>query len=361
MARKKRILIAPLNWGLGHASRCIPVIERFRAHGAEPVLAADGRPYTFLKNELPDDELHLLRDLEITYAGNASMVSSIVRQAPHIVSTFLHERRTVDRLVSALRIDGIVSDNRFGLYSSKVPCVYMTHQVSIMTPRLFAWTQPLLRLAHASLMKRYTECWVPDSRDAVNLSGLLSHGRALPEQTYFIGPLSRLRPARVPIRYDCAIVLSGPEPQRTIFETIIRRQIAPLGLRAIIVQGIPESGHECATEGSVEIVPSLTAVELNRVMNASACIVARSGYSTIMDLAALGKQAVLVPTPGQTEQEYLARRLSSMNIFYSERQEEFDLARALERSHQFSGWNRQLDGSDTLDERIGHFLSLITT
>jgi uncharacterized protein (TIGR00661 family) len=360
MTRKKRILIAPLNWGLGHASRCIPIIERFIAHSADVVLAADGRPYEFLRREFPGCELHRMRDIDIRYGENSSMLLAILRQAPQIVSSFLNERRAVEAMIGELRIDGIVSDNRFGLFTRRIPCVYMTHQISIMPPRRLAWTAPALRRAHAALIGRYTECWIPDSPGDVNLSGSLAHGMRLSPRTFFIGPLSRLHPASVPERYDCAVVLSGPEPQRTIFETIVRRQLEHSTLRAIIVQGKPERAPgERDTVGATEIVPSLTARELNEVMNASACIVARSGYSTIMDLASLGKRAVLVPTPGQTEQEYLARRLKDMNMFYSEPQSEFNLERALTRSRACSGWNLEMQASLALDERIEHFLSVI--
>ncbi|HLP16292.1 MAG TPA: glycosyltransferase, partial [Bacteroidota bacterium] len=239
MNRKKRILIAPLNWGLGHASRCIPIIERFRVRGADVVLAADGRPYDFLKNEFPDAELHRLRDINITYPDSSSMLGAMLRQLPQLLSTYRNERAVSARLIADLKIDGIVSDNRFGLFSGGIPCIYMTHQISIMPPRLFAWSEPVLRRVHAALISRYTECWIPDSPGEINLSGALSHGIPLPSNAQFIGPLSRLHPADVPIRYDCAVVLSGPEPQRTIFESIILRQIEKLPVRAIVIQGIP--------------------------------------------------------------------------------------------------------------------------
>jgi uncharacterized protein (TIGR00661 family) len=358
--RNKRILVAPLNWGLGHASRCIPIVRMLQAHGAEVVLAADGRPYDFLKNEFPECELHRLPDLNIRYSDSPSMLRTMIQQLPHIVSTFVRERLRVKKMIAELRLDAIISDNRFGVYDSSLPCVYLTHQIGIMAPRAFAVLEPLLRRLHAFVIGRYTECWIPDVEGPLNLSGDLSHGRTLPDTTFFIGPLSRFtRTAAVTTTYDIAVVLSGPEPQRTIFEDLLRSQLRETTLHVIIVQGIPEQQTVSRLTETVEIVSSMTAAQLNGVLMGARCIICRSGYSSIMDLAALGKNAVLVPTPGQTEQEYLAARLREMNVFYTEDQDTFDVRRALEQSRSFPGWNNDVQHDDLLEERIEHFLSII--
>jgi len=356
--RKKRILVAPLNWGLGHASRCIPIIRSLTARGADVVLAADGRPYDFLKNEFPGLELHRLPDIDIRYSENSSMLLSMLLQGPHILSSFFRERTIIKKIIGELRIDGIISDNRFGLYTPAIPCIYMTHQIAIMTPPEFSWLEPVLRRAHAAVMRRYTECWIPDSAGDVNLSGRLSHGVPLPANAFFIGPLTRFtRTAETGTEYDVAAVLSGPEPQRSIFETILRTQLHGSGLRAIIVQGKPENGTASAVEDGVTIVPSMNANELNDLLLRSACVVSRSGYSSVMDIAALGKRAIFVPTPGQTEQEYVALRLRERDIFYSEDQNAFSLARALEQSRSFTGWTSDAHSDELLEERISHFFT----
>jgi uncharacterized protein (TIGR00661 family) len=362
MSAKKRILVAPLNWGLGHASRCIPIIRALRERSAEVVLAADGRPFDFLKNEFPDLEVHRLPDIDIRYSDHASMLRSMLMQMPQILSSFVKERRRIETLIDEWRIDGIISDNRFGLYSTSVPCVYLTHQVGIMAPPAFRWLEPILRFLHAVVINRYTECWIPDCAGSANLSGALSHGIPLPKNAFFIGPLSRFsRGAAVPSVYDLAIVLSGPEPQRTHFEDLLRVQLRGTMLRVIIVQGIPEAQSTSRDAETVELVSSLTACRLNEVLAASDLILSRSGYSSIMDLAALGKKAILVPTPGQTEQEYLAQRLRDQQIFYTEAQERFNLTRALDQSRSFSGWKEPVLQDDLLEERIDHFLSIIHT
>jgi uncharacterized protein (TIGR00661 family) len=359
-SRKKRILVAPLNWGLGHASRCIPIVRALQNRSVEVVLAADGRPYDFLKNEFPELELRRLPDLNIRYIDNSSMLVSMLMQTPQILSAFVRERASVPRIVNEWKIDGIISDNRFGLFAPPLPCIYMTHQITIMVPQAIAWLEPLLRRLHASVITRFTECWIPDSAGDVNLSGGLSHHCALPANAYFIGPLSRFTRSAAPNgTYDLAVVLSGPEPQRTIFEELVRSQLRGTTLRVIIVQGIPERQERSRDSETVEIVSSLTAPELNSVLMGARMVVSRSGYSSVMDLAALGKNAILVPTPGQTEQEYVAARLRTANIFYSEEQSSFDLTRALEQSRSFSGWTKDVQQDDLLDERIDNFLSLI--
>ena len=361
-AGTKRVLVAPLNWGLGHASRCIPLIRKLLERSVDVVLAADGRPHEFLRNEFPGLELHRLPDIAIRYDAASSMLASMVRQLPDIVSTYVHERRHIERIVKEWRIGGIISDNRFGLFTRSVPCVYMTHQIMIMAPPAFARFEPLLRRMHARIIERYDECWIPDCAGDVNLSGALSHGAPLPKNAVYIGPLSRFtRAAPAAPAYDVAVVLSGPEPQRTIFEELLRTQLRGTALRACIVQGIPEGRDVHQNGDTVEIVSSMNADALYSLLASSNVVISRSGYSSIMDIATLGARAVFVPTPGQTEQEYLASRLREMHMYYSEDQGTFDLRRALEQSRAFSGSTLDMPRTDLLDRRIDHFLTMITT
>jgi UDP-N-acetylglucosamine:LPS N-acetylglucosamine transferase len=146
-------------------------------------------------------------------------------------------------------------------------------------------------------------------------------------------------------------IISGPEPQRSIFEKMLVSQLKESGLKAILALGKPELGKEVITQGNIDIYPHMNTEEMQQAILSSKLIIGRPGYSSIMDLAVLGKPAILVPTPGQTEQEYLADYHMSKRHFYSVSQHEFDLTRLLRLARNYPGINIKADQA-VLNERI---------
>ncbi len=331
--------MAPLDWGLGHATRCIPIIRSLLNMGHEVLLAANGRSYHLLKQEFPELAFLTLPEYQIRYPKNRRMVSKMMMQTPGIIRGMLREHRHLARCIKEHRIEGVISDNRYGLWSDQVPCVLMTHQLKIKMPEDFRWMQaPLYRLLRW-IMAKYTFCWIPDYAGEPNLSGELSHEYSLPEHASFVGPLSRFSPVNNDAPgYELLILLSGPEPQRTLFEEILLDQLKPIDRRVLMVCGKTEQQEQQQVAPNVKLVSHLAARELNEAIAQAGLVIARSGYSTIMDLAALQKKAILVPTPGQTEQEYLAKRLKDLEICYTRDQGSFDLQKALSESVGYAGF-----------------------
>lgn len=360
MDRKKKILVAPLDWGLGHATRCIPVIEELLNQDTTVVIAADERPYDLLKREFPFLEFVRLPGYAIRYPEGDGIAAEMIRQIPRIISVTYQEHRSLRKLIKELGLDAVISDNRFGLFSRKIPCAYITHQLRIIMPPQLEWASPFVYSLNKFLIGRYTECWIPDHRGDQNLSGKLSHGAPLPHNASFIGPLTRFKLlAKIKKEIEVLIVLSGPEPQRTALENILLEQLKTLTTNVLVVRGIPETSQRIKLSESISIVSSLDSKALNKAMLSSEIIISRPGYSTIMDIAALGCKAVLIPTPGQTEQEYLAEELERKKLFYVQRQEHFDLQEALIQSKRYTGFVAKDFDNSLLRESVRAFLARI--
>ncbi len=331
------MLIAPLDWGLGHATRCIPIIKELLINDCEVLIAASGAQAALLKEEFPGLFFLNLKGYNIKYSRNKKWLPfKLFWQLPHIFSTIVYEHNWLIKTTEEHNIDVIISDNRFGLYHSSVHCIYITHQLQIKTGnRVTDWLSQKL---HYHYINKYRQCWVPDTSGEQNLAGELSHPKELPETpVQYIGPLSRFEIYKEEIKYPILVLISGPEPQRTIFEEKILKQLQDKKERILFIRGLPGMEKQLShSNASIEIHNHLSSSLLNQAILQSEIIICRSGYTTIMDLIKLNKKAVVVPTPGQTEQEYLANYLMEQNIFYSLQQNNFSLDVIEETLKRFS-------------------------
>ena len=352
-----KILVAPLDWGLGHATRCIPVIRELLAQNCDVHIAGNGASLELLVKEFPALPAHSLPAYAPEYPHQGSMAWKMLRQLPKFLKVIAQEHRDVERLIWRHAIDGIISDNRYGSWSSRVPSVFITHQSNILMPKRFGCLSGVVRRVNIGKMKKFTQCWIPDVPNRPLAGKLLSFGELPKGFKYeFIGPLSRFTPRpQDKIRYDLAAVFSGPEPQRTLLENIVVPQLKKSSLRYFVVRGVLNEPEQDAGDHYADF---MTSSELQQLIESSEIILARSGYSTVMDLAALGKRAIFIPTPGQTEQEYLADRLSDMGIAYCMQQKNFDLNLAIENSKRFTGFRNNPSTDGLLKKAIQNFLTL---
>jgi len=305
-----KILICPLNWGLGHATRCVPIIRELLAEGHEAVVVADGFPLAFLRQEFPSLRFIEFPSYQVYYAAGKSQVGAMVFNFPNIIKGIIQEHIWLRNLLQKEHFDRVISDNRFGLWSKRVHSVYITHQLMIKMPVNLKFLEPLVHRIHKTFINRYDECWIPDRVENGGLSGDLSHKYPLPNNAKFIGPLSRfqgLGNAQPNTDFDVVAVVSGLEPQRTIFEDYLILKYKDRSEKTLIVRGQPQSASYQRHIGNITLVPHLPDAELAEILFGSKKIICRSGYSSIMDLDALGclHKAEFVPTSGQTEQEYL--------------------------------------------------------
>lgn len=333
----KRVLVAPLDWGLGHATRCIPVIRELQSQGCEVMLAGSGDSLTLLRQEFDQLRAFSLPGYAPRYPRHGSMVWTMARQLPRFLSVMADEHQAIENISRIENLDIIISDNRFGCWSRTVPSVFITHQSNIIMPRRFGWLQGAVRASSEKIIQRFWRCWVPDYPDDRSLAGDLMNSRLQngKRELQFIGPLSRFAPGHPQARkYDIVAVFSGPEPQRTLLEQKVVPQLKDSGLSYRVVRGLPALHERPPDRNTFNALPSK---ELQNCIEAAGVVIARSGYSTIMDMQALGKKVIFIPTPGQTEQEYLAAQLKNKGLAYYMHQNEFHLATALRESDKYTG------------------------
>jgi len=322
MALKKRIIVAPLNWGLGHATRCIPIIKALLSFGFEPLLASDGEALWLLKKEFPHLESIELPSYNITYSKKGNYFKfNLIKGLPKIVRTIKAEKKALEAIIETHKIEGVISDNRLGVYSKKVPSVFITHQLQVLSGNT-TWLSTKL---HQIFINRFDECWVPDHQGEFSLSGKLSQITLQKIPVKYIGTLSRFHKTESKIKYDILIILSGPEPQRTILEEKLLKVFESYKGRLLFVKGIVEKEQKRIEKGNITIYNFMTSELLEKNLNESELVISRSGYTTIMDLAKLNKKAFFIPTPGQFEQIYLAKRLTELGIIPSCPQDDFSI------------------------------------
>lgn len=317
-------MVCPLDWGLGHATRCVPLINQFLKEGHEVIIGADKSPLAFLKQEFPSLKTVVIPGFIIDYGEKGSALK-LFYESVKFYNFIKKEKQFIDAFLDENKIDLLVSDNRYGLYSKKVESIIITHQLYPKAPV----GEKLLHPKIEKLLANFNEVWIPDNEGENNLSGDLAHLKPFNHPHKFIGALSRFSFLEFPPKkegwggvkneFDICAIISGPEPQRTIFESLIFEQIEKHQLKAIILLGKPE-GSTSNTQHSALVFNHLPTKELQDYILKSKYVVCRSGYSSIMDLTTLGKKAILVPTPGQTEQEYLAEYHSKNGLFVAQQQ-----------------------------------------
>lgn len=332
---KKRILVAPLNWGLGHATRCIPIIKALIEQDYEPVIASDGIALSLLEKEFPKLETVELPSYDITYPKKGKFFKwNLIKGAPKMLKAIKKEKKALKSIIESFQIDGVISDNRLGMYSKKVPSVFITHQLQVLSGTT-TWLSTKL---HQNIINHFDECWVPDHQGEPNLSGKLGHIKSHEIPIKYIGPLSRFNTIETEKNYDVMVLLSGPEPQRTMLEEKLLKEFESFEGTFLFVKGTVENEQKRTEKDNMVLYNFMTSELLEKALNESELIVSRSGYTTIMDLAKLNKKAFFIPTPGQFEQEYLAKRLTEECIVPSCHQDDFTLEH-LKNIELFKGLN----------------------
>lgn len=363
-----KILIAPLDWGLGHTTRCIPLIAYLRSLGHQVFAAASGASARLLSDNFPGLTLLPLEGYQIQYSKyKNAFAAKIIVQIPKILAAIRKEHQWLAGQQNVHGFDLIIADNRYGLYHGNVPSVIMTHQLQILSGK-GAWADRLLQKMHYPLLEKFNACWVVDEAGANNLSGKLAHPWTIPVNADYIGLLSQFTVPQPPTANvekpgHILILLSGPEPMRGQLETILLQQAMALPeYRFSFVAGNPLGAVRKDLPAHLTYVTHLNAAELLPELNQASLVICRSGYSTLMDLAVLGKKALLIPTPGQTEQEYLAGHLHQMNYYSVREQTTVQLATDIPLALSFPGFLHAGNGTkmQTIVDSFLHKLQAAT-
>lgn len=319
------VLVAVLHWGLGHATRSIPLIEGLLARGAQVCIAGSASSGMLLRKRFPQLPYYELPDYNIRYSTKTGMTLAMLRNLPSIFRAIHREKARVATIVAERNVELIISDNRYGAYHERCKNILLTHQLSPLLPSGSRFLSNAFLKLFSGLIKAFDACWIPDTADRF-YSGILSETQILKNEIRFTGPLSRFSSYNNPLHPHLnawLAVISGPEPQRSLFEKEVRKAAKKAGEKLCIVAGCP--GESTLNSPDIKVYPHLKDPELASLILSARKVVMRSGYTSIMDFYALGKNALLVPTPGQSEQEYLAERHSAKGYFITMRQGHLDL------------------------------------
>ena len=336
--QKPRILVVPLDWGLGHATRCIPIINELLANGCDVWLAGEGLQEALLGAEFPGIPFLSLPGYRVQYSRTKkALLWKMLIQLPRILAAIKKENNWLKKMVAEHRFDAVISDSRFGIHHQNIPCVFITHQLNIKSP-IGKWAEKFLQRWNYHYINRFSECWVPDHEDENNLAGELSHPAVKPKTPLkYLGPVSRLERHPFPeIKNYLLIILSGPEPQRSILENKIIDEIVHYPATTAIVRGLPSSHLIIPSTGTIKFYNHLPTKEMNEEMEKAEWVIGRCGYSTVMDLVKLQKKSILIPTPGQTEQEYLAKHLFQKQVAFCIDQDKFSVSSVLKLAKKFN-------------------------
>lgn len=343
----KNILIAPLDWGLGHTTRCVPLIRYILQLGHNVLFAGNESQRAYMQATIPGITCLHLDGYNVSYTQNANtFMLKIMQQVPSILRVIKEEYKWLKKIVAEHNIDAVISDNRYGLYHTNIPCVIMTHQLQVLSGK--GWlVDELVRRVHSNYLEKFDECWVVDVPEQPGLAGKLSHPDKLPANCKYMGLLSQLQPTQEDKNGYLLVLLSGPEPQRGMLSATLWAKLSDYNGRVVFVEGNKDAVEPTSIPGHITYYKLLTHDRLEATLNGADLVICRSGYSTVMDLVRLRKKAILIPTPGQTEQQYLAENLQERNWFMTKPQSSFNLHTALSTAEGFPFLN---DLSDTFDD-----------
>jgi predicted glycosyltransferase len=348
-----RILISPLDWGLGHTSRCVPIIAQLQQKGASVVIAANHSQIAFLKAENITAEYVQLDGYNVQYATTKlGFMVKIATQIPKIIRAIKAEHSWLQQFIDEHKIDAVISDNRYGLHSTKIPCVFITHQLNIQAPFFRSWINAI----NHKYIQKFSTCWVPDAPQKNSIAGALSVvPMQLMKHVQTIGLLSRFQKQTkqvVPKPNSILCILSGVEPQKSMLKTMIEKEFQQLPFNEFTLTIVGNHLPITSDNSAIKFITTAPKNQLQELIDTHHYIISRSGYSTIMDLAALQRQAILIPTPGQTEQEYLATYLAEKKWHYTTKQHRFNLQKCLTDFDQMQFVHTPLNDEHLLENAI---------
>lgn len=334
--------VSPLNWGLGHSTRDIPIIRELLRHGHDVTIATSGNALALLKKEFPDCSFILFKDYPAPYSSTRFFLPKFVASIPILLKAMADERRNLTRILSEDKYDLIISDNRMGVFSDKIPSYFITHQLRFSLPDYLRPFEIGTLYVNAAFHSRFKGVIVPDIEpNGSSLSGKLSLSNidATNRRTFYSGILTSTENMKVDEDLDFLIIVSGPEPQRTKFEEIVMKQVQKLPGEKVVLLGSPQKeGHHKLDEHTT-VHSYVSTEEKVELMNRARFVIARFGYTTMMEMAELDKKhGLFAPTPGQTEQEYLSRYYAQKGWFLSRSQYKLRLPDDAEEAMDYRGF-----------------------
>jgi UDP:flavonoid glycosyltransferase YjiC (YdhE family) len=340
------VFVSPLNWGLGHATRDIPIIEELLQRGHEVTVGTSGNALALLQRECPDCNFIFFKDYPAPYSDSRFFLPTFIAGIPGLLRAIAQEKKRFEVILAENRFDLIISDNRMSVYSSKVPSYFISHQLRYSMPRYLYPFEVMTMPFNSFFHSKFVRVIVPDinpNGGSNNLCGKLcrSNVNATNRRVYYAGILTSTKKMALERDLDFLAIASGPEPQRTRLEEIIMKQIQQLPGEKVVLLGSPQKEYHKKLDEHTTVHSYVSTEEKTQLMNRARFIIARSGYTTMMELAELEtRHGLFTPTPGQTEQEYLSRYYAREGWFLSRSQYKLKLAEDSEKAMQYRGFPR---------------------
>ena len=358
----KTILIAPLDWGLGHATRCMPLINLLLKKHHRIIIAGNGDSYFLLKEQYPELTFYELPGYNITYGTGKNASVQTLLQTPKILKTIKEENKAVETIITNEKIDLIISDNRYGVRNKKVKSIFIGHQIALQAPKSLSFMNPMLLRLHLRQIQKFDVLWIPDNENEDNLSGKLSHNIKFEMPAKYIGIQSRFfdfiksNSFIDDMDIEILVVLSGPEPQRSFLEHELREKLKNTGKKILLIQG-KTAMQTITTNDNITTISYLNTNDLFTALQKAETIICRSGYSTVMDLAVLGKKAIFIPASGQTEQEYLSETLENKGFSVECLQNNLNIEIALEKLKLIKGFPAYKTSEEKLESELEKYFA----
>ncbi|HEX5962032.1 MAG TPA: glycosyltransferase, partial [Rhodanobacteraceae bacterium] len=348
------------HWGLGHATRSLGLIRALVERGdAVTVLMAPGAGLHLLRSELGDAcEFYPFRDTPAPFSRYPAVFYLRMTAAmPWVLAGYRREHRLTEKLVAERKLDCVVSDSRLGVWSQAVPSYCIFHSLHQRVPFCSSFTERFVEWGQRDLLKGFTKVLIPDAEENGGLSGWLGHDPVFDwgeGRLVYMGPLSSVPRMDVEQDIDVFFSVSGIEPQRGLLEKLVLEALPKLTGRIVVTLGRPRDAGERREIAGVTVYGYLDRNRQAEMLNRAKLVMTRSGYTTLMELAGLGRKALFVATPGQSEQEYLARFHRERGHVWSVEQRQLDIPRDLERARAAHGIPRMDMAAST-----GNFLAAI--
>ena len=354
-----KIIYGVCSWGLGHATRSLPVIRKLIKENNKLTIISNGRSLDLLKKEIGENANFIdIPDYPMLLSENPRqfMAKSMIYW-PMLIRRLHKGFNQLNKILKQKRYDIIISDARYDIYNRKIPSFFISHQIRIMNPLRIKILETGSEIFNLFFFKRFAGVLVPDYKTD-GLSGELSHNLRLIDENkiHYIGALSDFKKKDNKKDIDYLISISGPEPQRTILEKRISSQIEHLKGNIVVTLGKTENEDAFKSE-NITTYSFVSKEKREDLLNSSKLVISRSGYSTILDLSVIGCKALMTPTPGQIEQEYLSKYHNLKKTFYSVNQNSIDLVRDTKMAMKSTGITRKCN----VDKTVNNVMEIISS
>ncbi len=325
--QNSNVLISTLDWGLGHATRCIPLIKELIKNNCKITVAVSDKQIFFFQSELPNVAFENINAYNIKYSKIFPFWLSIILQLPKIAFAIRKEKYLLKRIIEKQAFDVIISDNRFGFRNKNIKSIFITHQLQIILPRSVRFFSKIINILNKSIIEKFDECWVPDELEN-GLSFEMGHSNIPKIKIIYIGTLSRFEEKQTPqkeetTKFDIIALISGPEPLKSQWEKIIINELNNIPYSVLILRGEPYSNTEIKRINNITIHKHIETKELSQHLKSAKLVISRSGYSSLMDYKQLNIKAMIIATKGQSEQEFLAKKCKENQLHYVLKEDEF--------------------------------------